>query len=269
MTDECAEKNVPDQDYLTVGQLARKVGSTVRSIQYYDQQGLLAPSAKGPANQRLYSPEDEAALYRILTLKYLGLSLSDIKEKQDSINDSSSFREVLSATMETLEEDFQSLVKRLTVLRSLFKQAGEDPMTVDWMSCAHIIESAQSEGALFWHRLEDAPPVAEQNTDSAATRQRSMAVVRWHELIADTISLMNDGVAPFDERGRRLAERYLDLDAESSGSLEQMFEIAHGMSAHHAGGGAFEALRYRVVGYIQAAVAAYENGGDKDEAVPR
>ena len=37
MTDECAEKNVPDQDYLTVGQLARKVGSTVRSIQYYDQ----------------------------------------------------------------------------------------------------------------------------------------------------------------------------------------------------------------------------------------
>ena len=35
--------------YLTVGELARRVGVTVRTIQYYDQQGLLSPSAKGPA----------------------------------------------------------------------------------------------------------------------------------------------------------------------------------------------------------------------------
>ena len=44
-----------DQRYLTVGELARRVGVTVRTIQYYDQQGLLSPSAKGPQNQRLYT----------------------------------------------------------------------------------------------------------------------------------------------------------------------------------------------------------------------
>ena len=36
-----------DQNYLTIGELARRVGVTVRTIQYYDQQGLLSPSAKG------------------------------------------------------------------------------------------------------------------------------------------------------------------------------------------------------------------------------
>lgn len=38
-------------EYLTVGQLAREVGTTVRTIQYYDQQGLLSPSAKGPGTK--------------------------------------------------------------------------------------------------------------------------------------------------------------------------------------------------------------------------
>ncbi|MFR8009186.1 MAG: MerR family DNA-binding transcriptional regulator, partial [Gordonibacter urolithinfaciens] len=47
-----------DQRYLTVGELARRVGVTVRTIQYYDQQGLLSPSAKGPQNQRLYTDDN-------------------------------------------------------------------------------------------------------------------------------------------------------------------------------------------------------------------
>ena len=64
-----------DQNYLTIGELARRVGVTVRTIQYYDQQGLLSPSAKGPQNQRLYTDDNVKDLYRILTLKYLGLSL--------------------------------------------------------------------------------------------------------------------------------------------------------------------------------------------------
>ena len=35
------------------GELAEKVGVTVRTIQYYDQENLLKPSAKGSRNQRL------------------------------------------------------------------------------------------------------------------------------------------------------------------------------------------------------------------------
>ena len=38
--------SMTDQNYLTIGELARRVGVTVRTIQYYDQQGLLSPSAK-------------------------------------------------------------------------------------------------------------------------------------------------------------------------------------------------------------------------------
>ena len=66
-------------EYWTVGEFARRAGVTVRTIQYYDQQKLLKPSAKGPQNRRLYSREDERELQRILVLKFLGNSLSDIR----------------------------------------------------------------------------------------------------------------------------------------------------------------------------------------------
>ena len=52
---------------MTVGELASRVGVTVRTIQYYDQRGLLHPTCKGEQNLRLYSPADEERLNRIIT----------------------------------------------------------------------------------------------------------------------------------------------------------------------------------------------------------
>ncbi len=65
---------------MTVGEVARRAGVTVRSVQYYDQQGILSPSAKGAHNERLYTPADLDRLYCVLCLKYAGLSLGQIRE---------------------------------------------------------------------------------------------------------------------------------------------------------------------------------------------
>ena len=75
------------QGLMTVGELAARVGVTVRTIQYYDQRGLLHPTCKGEQNLRLYSPADEERLNRIITLKYLGLSLAQIQESEGSDTD--------------------------------------------------------------------------------------------------------------------------------------------------------------------------------------
>ena len=70
-----------EDEYMTVGELAKRVGITVRAIQYYDQRGLLPPSQIGSSNQRLYAEGDVELLQRILVLKYLGKSLADIKRE--------------------------------------------------------------------------------------------------------------------------------------------------------------------------------------------
>ena len=66
--------------YMTTGEIAAKAGLTIRTVQYYDQKGLLSPSAKGSRNLRLYTEKDLNRLYQILCYKFLGLSLKEIRK---------------------------------------------------------------------------------------------------------------------------------------------------------------------------------------------
>ena len=63
---------------LTIGEFASKAGITLRTLRYYDKIGLLKPTNYNEAGHRFYSKEDFAKLQKILTLKFIGLSLEDI-----------------------------------------------------------------------------------------------------------------------------------------------------------------------------------------------
>ena len=41
-----AEHRAIPEGYMTVGEIAKKMGVTVRTLQYYDKEGLLSPSAE-------------------------------------------------------------------------------------------------------------------------------------------------------------------------------------------------------------------------------
>lgn len=62
-----------------IGELAKRVGLTVRTLHHYDRIGLFSPSKTTESGHRLYTDEDLLVLQQILTLKQLGLSLEEIK----------------------------------------------------------------------------------------------------------------------------------------------------------------------------------------------
>ena len=49
--------------FITVGELAKKMNTTVRTLQYYDKEGLLSPSCESDGGRRLYSDRDIVTLY--------------------------------------------------------------------------------------------------------------------------------------------------------------------------------------------------------------
>ena len=57
--------------FMTVGEIAKKMGVTVRTLQYYDKEGLLSPSAESEGGRRLYTDRDLIMLHQILSLKSL------------------------------------------------------------------------------------------------------------------------------------------------------------------------------------------------------
>lgn len=44
--------------HMTVGEVAKKMGITVRTLQYYDKEALLCLSAKSKGGRRLHTDED-------------------------------------------------------------------------------------------------------------------------------------------------------------------------------------------------------------------
>src|SRR5579864_2040104 len=67
-----------------VSDFAEKAGVTVRTLHHYDRLGLLKPSGRTEAGYRLYGERDLARLQQIVTLKFIGLPLANIRTLLDS-----------------------------------------------------------------------------------------------------------------------------------------------------------------------------------------
>ncbi len=64
----------------TIGQIAALTGISTRTLQYYDEIGLLKPSKLTPSGYRLYSSEALERLQQILFFKELGFKLQEIRK---------------------------------------------------------------------------------------------------------------------------------------------------------------------------------------------
>lgn len=62
-----------------VGEFAALTGVSVRTLHHYDAIGLLRPTAHSASGYRLYSERDLLTLQQILTLRYLGFSLRQVR----------------------------------------------------------------------------------------------------------------------------------------------------------------------------------------------
>ena len=68
----------------TTGELAKKCNVSVRTIQYYDERGILVPTDLTEGGRRLFSEKDVATLETICFLRDLDISIKDIAEILES-----------------------------------------------------------------------------------------------------------------------------------------------------------------------------------------
>lgn len=63
---------------MKIGEFAKRSGVTIKTLLHYDKIGLLKPSQKTDVGYRIYCEDDFLILQQITTLKFIGLSLSEI-----------------------------------------------------------------------------------------------------------------------------------------------------------------------------------------------
>lgn len=107
---------------LTSGDLARATGNTVRTIRFYEEQGLLRPAEVSDGGHRRYTEEELDRLRLIGDLRELGLSLSDIKAMLDLRAGCDSAAEFAARFHAVLADHILQAQKRIQRLRRVRRE---------------------------------------------------------------------------------------------------------------------------------------------------
>ena len=110
----------------TTGELAKACGITVRTVQFYDQKGILVPSSLTEGGRRLYSEEDLKMMKIICFLRDMGLSLDTIGQLLKEKDPGSVISVLLDQQEQLLQEEIserQVKQDRLTELKKGLRDA--------------------------------------------------------------------------------------------------------------------------------------------------
>ncbi|RBY88751.1 MerR family transcriptional regulator [Blastococcus sp. TF02A-26] len=70
-----------------IGPVAERTGLSLRTIRFYEESGLVVPSARSEGGFRLYSDDDVARLEVIKRMKPLGFALEEMRELLTLVDD--------------------------------------------------------------------------------------------------------------------------------------------------------------------------------------
>lgn len=100
------------QGTMTVGEVAKKMDVTVRTLQHYDREGLLSPTSMSEGGRRLHTDRDIVKLHQILSLKHLGFSLDDIKNRLPRLDNPVEIADVFEEQTAAVQFDIAAQLKK-------------------------------------------------------------------------------------------------------------------------------------------------------------
>ena len=112
----------------TIGDLARELDISTRTIRYYEERGLLSPQRTESTQQRLYTPRDRVRLKLLLRARGLGFALDDIRqlfEIYDATHDERRQEERLRLMILDRLRQIEAQLRDLTDLRDELRDALE------------------------------------------------------------------------------------------------------------------------------------------------
>ena len=241
---------------MTVGEVAKRMGVTVRTLQYYDKEGLLSPSAESEGGRRLYTDKDLVMLHQIISLKSLGFSLDDIKHRLISLETPSDVANALTEQADSIREKIEQLTASLTAIEQL-KEEVLQMQAVNFKKYADIIVNLQMKNNSYYliKRFDD------DTFDYIRNRFDKESglnfIDRFNRLSDEIIELQKASVSPGSEKCQRVVKEYWGLIVEFTNGdmsmLPKLMEVGNIDTATNA----WEERQKMVNNYLEPALQIY------------
>ena len=194
-----------------ISEFAEKAGVTVRTLHHYDRLGLLRPSGRTGAGYRLYGERDFARLQQIVTLKFIGIPLKQIKDLLD--RDGLDLTATLRLQRRLLEE------KRLQVEAAIHaieeaERSLKSGRTADLAALKKIIEVMERQNAMEWMKKyysEESQAKIAQRARAWTPELQAKVEQDWKTLIGEVEAAIAGKLDPGSSKARDLAQRWAEL----------------------------------------------------------
>lgn len=210
----------------TIGELAKLLGTTVRTIQYYDKVGIL-PAKRDTNKLRYYNEHDLVKLQQILFYKKLGVSLKEIKENCLKYDSQSDLQLILQRQYDVLFKKSLEIKTNLTVIESVLA-------TMDYGEPLNIEELMK-----FTLRINDTALMAHYAVPyddklEALLKESYIDLTKvdevywkWKKLVLEAFLLKQNGINPQSKYGYRLGKKwavFVNYATENNPDLIKAYE---------------------------------------------
>lgn len=248
-------KAIP-QGYMTIGEVAKRMDVTVRTLQHYDREGLLTPSSLSEGGRRLYTDKDIIKLHQILSLKHLGFSLDDIKNRLIPLDTPDEVAAVLEQQAAAVQRKIEALSESLRELESLRTEVLQ-MQSVDFRKYADIIVNLHMKNEYYW-LIKHFDDQTLDHIRSHFDKNSGQAFMNtFLQLQEEALRLQKAGVPAGSGEAQKFAEAYWDMITEFTGGDMSMLSKLMELGRFEGTDPRWQKKQALANGYIEQALGEY------------
>ena len=145
----------------TTGEIAKLCGVSVRTVQYYDDRGILIPSELSEGGRRLYTEDDLKRMHIICFLRKAGLPINSISALFAEKDPQSIISILLEQQEQVLREELSERQEKLDLIEGIKRELKElETFSVESIGdIAHIMKQKNKLSKMRWTMVLTGIPV--------------------------------------------------------------------------------------------------------------
>ncbi|MCL2841418.1 MAG: MerR family transcriptional regulator [Defluviitaleaceae bacterium] len=195
---------------MTVSEIAKEAGVTVRTVQYYDNAGILKPSSYSEGGNRLYTNKELVLLHQIKGLKQLGLTLSEIKQSIVALDEPEKVLSLLKEQKAIIEKNIQNLQSTIYAI-DVLEMDVKNSDRVDFEKYAKILSITNEDWSNLWNLKVMNQDLQKHILDRFNAENAIDFYEKLLKIFDNIIQAKKDGVQPDSIEGEKLLNQFATL----------------------------------------------------------
>lgn len=218
----------------SIGEIAKLTGVTIRTLQYYDNIGLVPLEREHTSGRRYYRESDLTKLQQVLFYKSLGLKIEDIKNLLVETVTLKQISTVLDKQLDILYHKLNDLKSSIALIEASLISL-EENNRIPWGNLIQLIISLNKDTIFDYKDIE-----YDKNTENTFMKYYNdrkdifEMYWDWKSLILEAVTHILNGVKPESNQGQVFAMKWINMIKRITKDNEALLQ-AHKISYENRG----------------------------------